>query len=220
MSEPIIDSTLDKGFYTKVGKLVAQVVSYFMHPLFVPCYVTFFLLFIHPYVFSGFDPLLKIQRLGSVFVNMAFIPGFAVFLMRRLNLVESMQLKTNRERIIPYAAAIIFYFWGWYVLSRQADSPAVFVDFLQGCFFGVSGAWIININSKISMHTTAMGGLVAFMILFTFQDEYATGLYLAISILIAGSVGMARLMVSDHSRLEINQGYIIGILAQLVAWWL
>lgn len=220
MSEPIIDPTLDKGNFTKLGKFLSQLISYVMHPLFVPCYVTFFLLFVHPYVFSGFEPLLKWQRLASVFINMTFIPGFAVFLMRRLNLVDSMQLKTNRERIIPYAAAIIFYFWGWYVLSRQADSPLVFVDFLQGCFFGVSGAWIININSKISMHTTAMGGLVAFMTLFTFQDENASGLYLIISILIAGWVGMARLMVSDHSRLEINQGYIIGILAQLIAWWL
>lgn len=220
MQAPINEPPQQPKAFSKTARFLAHGISYIMHPLFIPVYVTAFLLYIHPYLFAGFAPLLKLQRLGSVFINMTFIPGFAVFLMARLKLIDSMYLKTNRERIIPYAAAIIFYFWGWYVLSRQQDSPAAFVDFLQGAFFGVCGAWIININSKISMHTTAMGGLVAFMTLFSFQDETTSGLYLAVSVLLAGWVGMARLMVSDHSRLEINQGYIIGILAQLVAWWL
>jgi hypothetical protein len=199
-------------------RLFFKGISFVFHPLFIPSFVTAFLLWEHPNLFAGFQPLLKIQRLVTVFFNTAFIPGFGVFLMWRLKLVPSMQLRTAKDRIIPYASAIIFYFWAWYVLSRQHDSPELFVNFLQGTFFGVCGAWIININSKISMHTTAMGGMVAFFIVMLLKDNEVSPLYLALAFLTAGLVGTARLMVSDHSRLEINQGYIIGALTMLLAF--
>jgi len=203
-----------------VVRILAHVISYVFHPLFIATYVTAFLLYIHPYVFAGFDFLAKIYTVTSVLVNTVVIPGFAIFLMWRLKLIQSIYLHTSRDRIIPYAATMIFYFWGWFVLSRQPNSPPVFVDFLQGVFFGVCGAWLINIQSKISMHTTAMGGLVCFFLLFSFTDDQASGLYLSLAILIAGLVTTARLIVSDHTRFQIVQGLVVGALAQLVAWWI
>lgn len=199
-------------------RAISQVLSYIFHPLFIPVYVTAYLLYVHPYAFAGFPPSLKLFRLLSVFINTGLIPGFAVFLMWRLKLIDSMKLRTTKERIIPYAAAIIFYFWAWLVFSRLPDSPEAFVSFLQGSFFGVCGAWIININSKVSMHTTAMGGMLCFFLLFSFQDDQASGLYLSLAILIAGMVGTARLMISDHTRFQIIQGYVVGALGMLVAW--
>ncbi|MBC7848659.1 MAG: hypothetical protein H7Y31_02930 [Chitinophagaceae bacterium] len=223
MEEIIVDDTgelVEREKQSPFVETLAQIVSYVFHPLFITTYVTAFLLYIHPYVFAGFDPSLKLFRLFSILLNTTFIPGFAVFLMWRLRLIDSMHLKTTRERIIPYAAAIIFYFWAWLVFKRLPDSPAIFVQFLQGSFFGVCGAWIININSKVSMHTTAMGGLVTFFIIFSMTDDDASGLYLSLAILIAGLVASARLIVSDHTRFQIVQGVIVGALAQLVAWWL
>lgn len=201
-------------------RLPAHAISWLFHPIFIPVYGAAFLLFVHPYVFSGFPNLYKWQRLGTVFVNMTFIPGFAVFLMWRLGFIQSMRLHTAKERIIPYAAAIIFYFWCWYVMSRQPDSPAVFVDFLQGAFFSVCGAWIININSKVSMHATAASAWVVFMFLFSFTDPYFSFLYLSLSLFLAGAIVVSRNMVSGHSLLEIIQGLVAGALAMLVAWWL
>jgi hypothetical protein len=218
-AETATSASIDTGG-SRLLRAAAYLISYLFHPVFIPVLVSAFLLFIHPYLFSGFTPLLKLQRLTTVFFNMTFIPGFAVFLMWRLKLIPSMHLRTSKERIIPYATAIIFYFWCWYAMSRQADSPQPFVNFLQGSFLGVCGAWIININSKISMHTTAMGGLLMFFILFSFSDPHGSTLYLAAALLIAGLVTTARNLVSGHSRLEIIQGLIVGLLSMLVAWML
>ena len=215
--QSLIDSRNQQG---KLVRAFAHLISYLFHPLFISTYITAFLLYVHPYVFAGFGPTLKLYRLLSIFLNHALIPGFAVFLMWRLKLISSMQLKNSKERIIPYAAAIIFYFWGWNVMSRIPENPAVFVNFLQGVFFGVCGAWVININSKISMHTTAMGGALAFFLIFYLRDSNASGLYLSIVMLVAGMVGTARLIVSDHTRFQIIQGYVVGALAQVVAWWI
>lgn len=223
MTNIIVEDTgemIEKEEQPALAKVVGKIISWIFHPLFIATYVTAFLLYIHPYLFSGFDPLRKIQRLVAVLLNTTLIPGFAVFLMWRLKLISSMHLNTSRERIIPYTATMIFYFWAWLVFSRLPDSPPIFVDFLQGCFLGVCGAWIININSKISMHTTAMGGLVTFFLIFCFNDDNTSGLYLSAAILIAGLVTTARLIVSDHSRVQIVQGWVVGALAQLVAWWM
>ena len=200
-------------------RVLAHIISFVFHPLFITAYVSAYLIYIHPYIFAGFNAPLKLFRFLTVAVSTVMIPGFAVFLMWRLKLIQSMQLSTSRERIIPYAAAIIFYFWPWMVFNRLPGSPEVFVNFLQGSFFGICGAWIMNINSKISMHTTAMGGMVCFFLLFSFADDQTSGLYLSLSILIAGMVATTRLIVSDHTNFQLVQGFAVGVLAQLIAWW-
>lgn len=218
-----MESTLHRTVFGKRPawqSVPARMISWVFHPVFIPVYVSAFLLFVHPYLFSGYPNTFKWQRLATVFINLTFIPGFAVFLMWRLKLIESMQLRTAKERIIPYAAAIIFYFWCWYVMSRQQDNPPAFVDFLQGSFFSVCGAWIININSKISMHTTAASAMLVFMVLFSFSDPFFSFLYLVFSILIMGMVVTARNLVSNHSTLEIVQGILTGAAGMLMAWWL
>jgi hypothetical protein len=199
-------------------RVLAHIISYVFHPLFITTYLAAYLIFLHPYVFAGFDLQLRLFRLVTVVLNTALIPGFAVFLMWRLKLIDSMHLSTSKERIIPYAAAMIFYFWAWLVLKKVPGTPPVFATMIQGSFFAVVGAWIINIQSKISMHTTAMGGLVTFFLLFSFSDDSASGLYLSLAFLLAGLVGTARLIVSDHTRFQIVQGFVVGALAYLVAW--
>ncbi len=214
------DELLEKEIQPAYIRVPAHIISYLFHPLFITSYVSAYLIYVHPYLFAGFDNSLKLFRLLTVALSTAVIPGFAVFLMWRLKLIQSMQLATSKERIIPYAAAIIFYFWPWLVLKQLPGSPEIFINFLQGSFFGVCGAWIININSKVSMHTTAMGGMLTFFLIFSFTDENASGLYLSIVVLIAGMVATARLIVSDHTRFQIIQGFIVGMLAQLIAWWI
>ncbi|WP_315819238.1 hypothetical protein [Paraflavitalea speifideaquila] len=100
--------------------------------------------------------------MAAVFFSSGFLPTFSVFLMQRLGFVQSIFLRTQRERIIPYAAAIIFYFWIWYVFRNQQKAPIFFVQFLLGSFLAVCSAWMWNIRLKVSMHGTAVGGLVMF----------------------------------------------------------
>lgn len=200
-------------------RIGAQIVSWIFHPLFVPVYVTAFFVYVHPYAYAGFDSRRKIFTVLSVAFNIAFLSGFAVFLMRQLGLIQSMFLRTQRERIIPYSVAIIFYFWTWYVFHNQSDNSPFLTKFLLGAFLAVCGAWMFNIRFKISMHTTAMGAMVVFFLLFAFADAYPSGAYIAIPLLVAGLVTTARFIVSDHQNAEIYTGLIVGAICQLIAWW-
>jgi len=195
----------------------AQFISYVFHPLFIPSYVTAFLLYVYPEFFSGYDPTQRIRILLSIFINLSFFPAFVVLISKLLGFVRSIHLRTQKERIIPYAAALIFYFWAWYVLTNQPDKPEIFVQFIQGAFFGVCGAWLGNIVAKVSMHTIGVGGMATFFLLLSFQGDPGLGLYLFLAVMIAGITGTARMLVSDHTRFEIYFGYLLGILSQLIA---
>ena len=202
-----------------IVRVLAHLFSYVFHPLFIPAFVTAFLLFVDPYSFAGVDHKKKIFRLIAIIFNTAFIPGFAVFLMWRLKLIQSMHLRTQKERIIPYAAAMIFYFWAWYVFHNQPDNPQAFTNFLLGSFLAVCAAWFLNIVTKVSMHAIGVGGLALFFLLQAFNGQDVTGAYFSIAILIAGAVCTSRLIVSDHTQREIYLGFVAGAFCQLLAVW-
>ena len=202
-----------------IVRFVAHFISFAFHPLFIASYTTAFLLYVHPYVFSGFPIGLKFFRMISVIFNTAFVPMFAVFLMWRLKLVESMYLRTQKDRIIPLIIATIFYFWIMYVSKNLPENPGIFSTFLKGSFIAVCLTWFCNIFFKISMHAVAMGAVTVFFIIFSFIDDQPSGLYLSIVILLTGLVTTARLIVSDHTAKEIYWGLIFGALAQLVGFY-
>jgi hypothetical protein len=87
-----------------------------------------------------------------------------------------------------------------------------------GAFLAICGAWMCNIYFKISMHAIAMGGATMFFFLFSFQDPYASGLYISLVLLATGLVCTARLLNANHSFFQVWSGLFIGLLAQYIAW--
>lgn len=209
----------DKAFSPAITWM-AHVCSYMFHPLFIPVYVSCFLLYWHPFAFTGFSPVAKSKLLVTIVINLTFFPAVTVFLLWRLKFVSSFLLRTQKERIVPYAAAMIFYFWGWYVLRNFNEIPAVLKQFLLGSFITVIAAWLANIYYKISMHALAIGGMAFFILYATFSGDGGSPPYASISILIAGMVCTARMIVSDHRPVEIYSGLLLGMFCQLIAIWL
>ncbi|MBN9385754.1 MAG: hypothetical protein J0H74_33675 [Chitinophagaceae bacterium] len=201
-----------------VLRFFARLIAYIFHPLFITSYVMAFLIFFHPYAFTGFDQRTKILRLVNVVLCNAFFPAFAVLLLKLLGFISSMHLRTEKERIIPYIITMIFYWWTWNVYKHLPDSPLISIKFLLGAFLALCGGWLCNIYFKISMHGIAMGGAMMFFFLFSFTDSYASGLYISITALAAGLVATARLITGDHKPFEIYSGLIVGMLGQYIAW--
>jgi len=199
-------------------RFLAHLVSVIFHPLLISSYVIAFLLYIHPFIFSGLGKELKLYRFISVLLSSFFLPIFSIFLCWRLGFVQSMRLKTARERIIPYVIVMVFYFWLWYVYRNQGDNPPESVAFLLGSFLAVCGAWFCNIFFKISMHAIAAGGLAMFFLLFSFRDPYASGLYLSAAILAGGMICTARMLISDHRPADIYAGVLVGLAAEWIGW--
>lgn len=198
----------------------AHIMSLVFHPLFVPVYITLFVLYVHPLLFAGYSDLMKVRLTATVFVNLTLLPAATVFLCWRLKFISSVYLETQKERIIPLAATMIFYFWCWFVLKNNGGIPEAFREFLLGSFIIIIGAWLANIAFKISLHALSMGGMFCYMLLLVFNLEGGSAQYFAISVVIAGLVCSSRLIGSSHKPFEVYAGFIIGATGQLLAFLL
>jgi hypothetical protein len=198
-------------------RVFAHLISYVFHPIFISAYVAAFLLYVHPYAFAGFDDRMRMLRLLSVLVSTCLLPAFSVFLLWRLEFIQSIFLRTQKERIYMYVIAMIFYFWVWYVFNNLPDSPVAIRQFLLGAFLGICISWMANIWMLVSMHSTAVGGMLTFFLIQLYKDPYMSGTYLSIALVITGLVCTARLILGGHSRTEVYTGLLIGALAQLAA---
>ena len=108
---------------SKIINLFGRFLSYVFHPLFIPAYIAAYVIYLHPYAFSSFDDRQKLVRLISIFTISAFFPAITVFLLWRLKFADSIFLRTQKERIIPYVASITYFFWAFYVSRNIPGSP-------------------------------------------------------------------------------------------------
>jgi hypothetical protein len=139
-------------------KFFANIFSYLLHPLFVPVYVIYFLLYIHPSAFSGFSDMNKAKTLVIISLNLVCFPLISVLLLKALGFIDSLFLKTQKDRIIPYIASGIFFFWAYTVFKEQTQYPRILVEFIFGIFLASSAALLCNSYFKISMHAIGRGG--------------------------------------------------------------
>jgi hypothetical protein len=212
-----INSTLVVDSPWSVVKILAHLFSYLFHPIFIPLYAVAFLVFIHPSYFSGFSMAAKKQTLLIVFINAVAFPILAVVLLKAVGFIQSIFLKTQKDRIIPYMACGIFFFWAYLVFKNQTNYPLILSSFLLGVFLASSAALLANIYFKISMHATGVGGLLGIFLLIMKSNTRLMTWPLCIAIAITGLVCTARLLISDHSTKEIYIGLIAGLLSQFVA---
>ena len=200
-------------------RLAARVISYIFHPLFVPVYIAWFLITVQPYLFASFTPAEKLITLLRFIIMYSFFPLVTVLLARGLGFIDSIYLKTQKERIIPYIACGIYYFWMCYVLRNQPEFSREVVQLSMAIFIASSIGLLVNIYMKVSMHSISMGILLVFISLLAFTQAGSYTVYMSVAFLLAGLVCTARFIVSDHSAREIYTGLLVGGLSQLIAIW-
>ena len=196
---------------------IAKIISVLFHPLFVPIYFVWFLLFIHPLAFIGFSSLQKFQTLVIVGINLTIFPLVSVLLLKALGFIESIYLKTQKDRIIPYIACGIFFFWAFTVFKEQTKYPIVLVVFILGIFLASSAALLANIYFKVSMHAIGVGGLLGIFAVLFYNNNLSMSWPLALVLIISGMVCTARLLLNTHTPRDIYVGLLIGIATQIAA---
>ncbi len=212
-----IENTITER-YPLIIRWLAKLVSYVLHPLFIPSYIFLLLMFEVPYEFAGITIWQLKMRLFGLFWLTAFFPAFAVFLLWRLKFSESIFLRTQKERIIPFVITMFFYWWMYYLSRNFTDQPAVLKFFFMGIFISSSLGLVCNNFFKISLHGMGMGGALTAVILFSFYYGLPMGLQIAITALLTGIVCTSRFIVSDHTTKEVYAGLLVGSICQIGAY--
>jgi hypothetical protein len=216
-SQPRI-ANYSESRYPVLIRITAHLLSYIFHPLFIPVIATWYLAFVLPGYFTGMAPREKLSIIISVATNTIFYPAFTVLLLKGVGFIDSIFLKTQRERIIPYVTSNIYYFWMYLVFRNQPEVPSILTAFIFGIFLSSSVALLANIYFKISMHALGVGALSGLMLLIIFTG-FSNSIFLPAMLvfLITGFVGTARMIVSDHMPFDIYAGIFFGLICQVVA---
>lgn len=215
-------------------KFLAYLTSVVFHPLLMVTYMLLLLMWVNPYLF-GIPSVMapqSMELLLRIFILSFFLPGFAIVMMRLLGFVQSVELKNQQERIAPYIVAGIFYIWLFYNLLKAGNViPRVYTSFVLGATIALFLSFLINIFSKISAHAVGMGGMVGMVVITMLFFSHGTfhfnvgashwevnmiGVLIA-TIVLAGIVGTARLLLSAHEPMDLYGGYLVGFSAQMFA---
>jgi membrane-associated phospholipid phosphatase len=197
-------------------RMAAKIISYIFHPLFIPVYMGWFFIY-ELRIFPQLDAWNQSKLMISFFVNYTFLPLVTMLIATKLGFIESLFLKTQKDRIIPYIATGIFYFWVWYVFKNQ-DFPKLVVMFSLAVFLASSLGLLVNSYFKISMHSIACGVVLTLFLLMGFYIGENVGFYITIAFLIAGLVTTSRLIMKAHYPFDVYAGLFAGMLAQVVAF--
>ena len=201
-----------------IVKYLAHLLSYVFHPLFIPTYFFLYLMQVLPFEFVGITDWQLKMRLFSVAWLTAFFPAFAVFLLWRLKLSDSIFLRTQKERIIPYVITMFFYWWMYYLSRNFTDQPVALKFFYLGIFVASAIGMTVNNFMKVSLHAMGIGGITTSIILVSVFYPVTNAIWVPLAIILTALVISARLVVSDHSKKELVVGLFIGVFTQLAAY--
>jgi hypothetical protein len=197
-------------------RIIAKIISWIFHPVFIPVYVLVFLLKIQPHLFVGLSSLKKTFTVIQFAVMYAFFPVVTALLLKALGFIDSVFMRTQKDRIIPYVICMIYYFWVWYVIKNQSVYPEELIKFSLAIFISSVLGLMSNAYMKVSMHAMAMGVMMAFVLLLAWNDNLDSGIYISAALFLTGLVCTARLIVSDHSNREIYTGLVLGVASLMI----
>ncbi|MEZ5046611.1 MAG: phosphatase PAP2 family protein [Chitinophagaceae bacterium] len=200
-------------------KIFSNICSVVFHPVFVPTWLFAFLYFFSSSIFYGLDPKTKTLWFVMVMYISILFPLLTVFLLWKLKFIESIHMRGLKERYGPLIASMLFYFWLFWVFHKRLDAHIMIQTLLGGVFLTTVFVFLASIFYKISMHTSSWGAACLYALIYLFNG-YERGLvFFSIILVLAGIVGTARLYLGAHSKKEIYSGYVLGMLAQLITYF-
>jgi membrane-associated phospholipid phosphatase len=97
------------------------------------------------------------------------------------------------------------------------------VDLLSLIYYGYGLALIFSyillfFQIKISLHTTAISGLLGFLIYFSYFYKINLIILLAVLFALSGIIGSSRLKLKAHNLKEVSLGYVVGLGSQIIVF--
>lgn len=193
----------------------AKIISVLLHPLLMPTYGFAFIFFTENYISVFIPALLKIIILGVTFLFTFLLPSVNALILLKLKRIQSLEMETADERIVPYSSTAL-YFFALFYLFYDAEFPSIFKIVILGAAISILLTFIINFKWKISAHTIGIGGLAGAALGIIYRMQMDMTLALIVILLLSGIVGYARLKLNAHNPAQVYVGFVMGFLVELL----
>ena len=194
---------------------LAQVISILGHPIFMPLYAFGLLIYTNPYINMMVSTGSRYFIITILVVFTITLPVITALLFKLFGLIDSVFMKTTKERMWPFIITLIWYYMG-YQLFNKIQIPQSLNLLMIGTISVISVAIIITIRWKISIHMLGIGGVIGAIIGISQRFQFDHSLLLIVLFLFAGLIGYSRLKTKSHNFQQIYIGFIIGLVIEWI----
>lgn len=186
----------------------ARIISILFHPLIMPSLG--FLLLFNSGTYLAYLPfdykkmILMIVILCTFIIPLSMIPFFLY-----QKLIFDINLSQARERYVPLVLTLLLFIFCYFLLKR-VPIPPDYQTFCLGCAASVLVVLLVISKWKISLHMVGIGGLAGLIGYLIIHMQVNLEFYLILTILAAGLIGTARLILNAHKPFEIYAGFLTG----------
>ncbi|WP_233219039.1 hypothetical protein [Adhaeribacter arboris] len=192
--------------------MLAKFISFIFHPLLVPSYLYYLLLYFMPVSLLTFPLVSRWLVMLLVFFSTFLIPTLGTLALVRTGYIKSIMAEERSDRAWPlFFTTVCFGMLTYMFYREQVFDPLLYlimvvITLAVFFIFAISYFW------KISAHGVGIGGALGFIILLhTWQPEQRTLYLVSGSILLSGVVLSARLALDAHTPLQVYTGFIMGL---------
>jgi len=161
-------------------------------------------------------------KVFSTVILTVILPILLFFLLKTINKVETIYLKTTRERIIPlFLNCVIIALILWRVFSAS-DIPELYFFFV-GILCSTLACFILALfDVKASIHMIAASGFFMFAVAVGIHFKININGTIALMMVILGAIATSRLHLKAHNNPELLIGMFTGLFPQLflLKFWL
>ena len=190
-------------------KPLARLLSILLHPLWLPLY-TFVVVFkVEPHLGFFITPEAYWYNVLVLFAMTGVFPLLGALILRRGRRMDDVVLSDRAARISPMMGTLIYYCVAYWLLRRFQHQPETLSMFL-GMGLTLVATLVVTFRWKVSLHMAGIGGLIgALLALQQFFGSFSV-LVLVPFVLVAGLLGTARLVDSDHTPAQVYVGALMG----------
>lgn len=204
-----------------------KVIAYLSHPLFLSFYLLLFWLWLDPFSFGYHSYSDAFLLLFYTLIITVILPGLALLMMKKLQLIPSLSMPNRSDRVIPLIVCAVFYFWYYINCRSNPELPLYYKYLVFSVTLLLVIVFILSIFYKISLHTSAWGLMFTYGIVALDQSELFIGktnlsifIFVLIVLMLGGLVGSARIAVKAHTLKEVMIGYGLGSCVALIGFFI
>ncbi|MCB9256104.1 MAG: hypothetical protein H6579_03135 [Chitinophagales bacterium] len=205
-----------------MSETLAKIITYLFHPLLVPVYMAFVIIYGHPQFFTDTSQIHNEVRLMYFTAIMLVFPLVSILLMWRLEILSSLEPADNKEKFIPLIAVGTFWLWAYYMFKEDGlyltSSYFALGNMILGCIIALFIMFPLNFTSNTSWHMVGAGGFISMLLNILRTSQYNLTIILLLVIIATGLVASAQLSLKQYNKNGLMAGFLIGFFGQFLAF--
>lgn len=188
---------------------MARLLSYLLHPLLMPVLSLWLALELDLHLGYFLPEQSRWALLGMMALMTIGFPLTSAMLLRRAGVIGSLEMPLRSERLAPYALTLVYYGMTLYLLLRMRLHPLAIALF-GGATLALLLTLAITLRWKISAHMVGIGGCLGAAVGLNQLHDLGAFAPICALIVLAGALGTARLLASDHTPGQVYAGAALG----------